>query len=250
MLRDCGESPVMNARAFAGIVAALQAEASSCELWRLSGEIRIKLTGPGAERAAAGARSLVDEGVSCLVSWGTSGALAPGLRAGSLLIVTHTTDMHGNEYTSDIRLVEGIRVALSTLSPSLGRAVTVDAPAMGQACKLELAARYAAASVDMESAAVAEVARSAGLPFVAVRAVVDTLTFDIPLAACAGMGEDGRSRPLRVLSALAARPFELPQLLRLAGHFAAACRTLQSAANMLTNGAWSKPLGSNVGATR
>jgi adenosylhomocysteine nucleosidase len=240
----------MNARAVAGIVAALEAEALSCEAWRLSGEICVKLTGPGSERAAAGARALVDEGVSCLVSWGTSAALVPHLRAGALLIVTHTTDTHGNEYACDKQLVESLRTALGTLSPSLGRALTVDDPVMGQACKIELADRYAAASVDMESAAVAEVARRAGLPFVAVRAVVDALTFDIPLAACAGMGEDGRSRPLRVLSALAARPFELPQLLRLAGHFAAACRTLQSAANMLTNRAWSKPLGSAVGATR
>jgi len=240
----------MNERAPAGIVVALEAEASSCERWRQSGEICIKLTGPGAERAAAGARSLVDEGVSCLVSWGTSGALAPDLRAGALLIVTHTTDSIGNEYTSDIRLVEGFRVALGTLSPSLGRALTVAAPVIGQACKLDLAGRYAATSVDMESAAVAEVARGAGLPFVAVRAVVDALSFDIPLAACAGMGEDGVSRPLRVLSALAARPFELPQLLRLAAHFSAACRTLKSAASLLENDSWSNPLAPTVGAIR
>jgi adenosylhomocysteine nucleosidase len=240
----------MNARALAGIVVALEAEATSCERWRQSGEIRVKLTGPGAARAAAGARALVDEGVSCLVSWGTSGALVPHLRAGALLIVTHTTDTHGNEYTCDNHLVESLRTALGALSPSLGRALTVDAPLTGQACKLNFADRYAAASVDMESAAVAEVARSAGLPFVAVRAVVDALAFDIPQAACAGMGEDGRSRPLRVLSALTARPFELPQLLRLAAHFAAACRTLQSAASMLANNASSKPLGSTEGAIR
>jgi adenosylhomocysteine nucleosidase len=46
--------------------------------------------------------------------------------------------------------------------------------------KRELAARFAADVVDMEGAAVAEVAEAHGLPFLAVKAVMDDMDFELP----------------------------------------------------------------------
>ncbi len=46
--------------------------------------------------------------------------------------------------------------------------------------KQELAARFAADVVDMEGAAVAEVAEAHGLPFLAVKAVSDEMDFELP----------------------------------------------------------------------
>jgi adenosylhomocysteine nucleosidase len=46
--------------------------------------------------------------------------------------------------------------------------------------KRELAARFSADVVDMEGAAVAEVAEAHGLPFLAVKAVMDDLDFELP----------------------------------------------------------------------
>lgn len=46
--------------------------------------------------------------------------------------------------------------------------------------KRELAARFAADVVDMEGAAVAEVAEAHGLPFLAVKAVSDEMDFELP----------------------------------------------------------------------
>jgi adenosylhomocysteine nucleosidase len=46
--------------------------------------------------------------------------------------------------------------------------------------KCELASRFAADVVDMEGAAVAEVAEAHGLPFLAVKAVSDEMDFELP----------------------------------------------------------------------
>ena len=46
--------------------------------------------------------------------------------------------------------------------------------------KRDLASRFAADVVDMEGAAVAEVAESHGLPFLAVKAVMDDMDFELP----------------------------------------------------------------------
>jgi len=50
----------------------------------------------------------------------------------------------------------------------------------GAAKKRELASRFAADAVDMEGAAVAEVAEAHGLPFLAVKAISDEMDFELP----------------------------------------------------------------------
>jgi len=77
-----------------GIVVALKAEAqglvkkpiSADEICRVSEETIVKLSGLGPEMAHLAGRTLVKEGATALLSWGSAGALSTELFPGSLII--------------------------------------------------------------------------------------------------------------------------------------------------------------------
>jgi len=88
-----------------------------------------------------------------------------------------------------------------------------------------------AVAADMESSAVAEVASAARVPFLVVRAIVDTAQDALPEVAlsAAGAGEE-RLRLSRLLATLARTPGELPALIRLAHRYRTASRALAAVA--------------------
>jgi adenosylhomocysteine nucleosidase len=91
-------------------------------------------------------------------------------------------------------------------------------------------ARTQCVAADMESAAVAAVARRNGLPFIALRAVADPVDFSLPQAALVSMGKDGRLKPWKLALSLWRQPGQIRPLRELAGHSAAAKEALRKAA--------------------
>jgi adenosylhomocysteine nucleosidase len=87
-----------------------------------------------------------------------------------------------------------------------------------------------AAAVDMESAGVAEVAAAYGLPFIAVRVIVDTAADVLPRAVMAA-SRGGHVNIPRLIGGLAAAPLDLIALMRLARAYRAATRSLAAAAD-------------------
>jgi len=216
-----------------GVVIALPAEARTFD--RATGpDLEVALVGAGPRRAEAGARALIEHGVGALLSWGTSGALVDELPAGQLLLGTTLRDGRGHEYASDPAWLALAARALAPLAPRRARCVTVERPASHLRAKQLLARDSGCAAVDMESAAVAASAAGAGLPFLAVRSIVDPVDCDLPRCVMAGLDLDGRMHVLRLLATLARRPWELGGLLRLAGHFSASLRALREAAGLLS----------------
>ncbi len=86
-----------------------------------------------------------------------------------------------------------------------------------------------AVAVDMESTGVAETAASNKLPFVAVRAIVDTAGDTLPRAVMAA-GTEGPVRLTRLILGIASSPREIAPLLRLAKRYRAATRALGAVA--------------------
>jgi adenosylhomocysteine nucleosidase len=78
----------------------------------------------------------------------------------------------------------------------------------------------------MESLAIAEIAAANRLPFLAVRAVVDTAADGLPPALSAAAEEGGARGIGALLGALARAPGELPDFMRLIARYRAARRAL------------------------
>ncbi|CAN0443065.1 unnamed protein product, partial [Discosporangium mesarthrocarpum] len=103
-------------------------------------------------------------------------------------------------------------------------------PALDATAKRQLFEDGAAAAVDMESAAAAQVAMEAGIPFMALRVIVDTADTTMPPAAMAGMAPDGATQFGPVLRALLHRPQDIPGLIGLGIADTKARRALKRAA--------------------
>ena len=174
--------------------------------------VRIAVSGADAKRAEDHARAFAAAGARGLVSAGISGGLAPGLEPGALLVAKSVRDEAG-EYPAHAAFLDAIDVEVgdATLATLLG----VDAVVTSSAQKAELAQRFSAEAVDMESHAVARVAAEAGLAFIAIRAIADPAERALPPSTEGAIAPDGAVRAFSVMKKLAFRPGDLPALMAL-----------------------------------
>ena len=212
-----------------GCIVGLRREAGL--LARLSGDLPVACAGADAGRAAILARGLVERGVGGLVSFGLAGGLDPALPPGTLLLPERVLLPDGGALAVD----PGWRRRAAALLPEALAAALAgsDRVLVDVAGKAALRRSGGAAAVDMESHAVAAVARAAGLPFLVIRAIADPAGRALPPAALAGLSPDGGTRPWAVLLALLRSPGQLPALVRLAGDSAAGFAALGRVGRLL-----------------
>ncbi len=188
-------------------------------------------SGADAARAEDGARRLLADGVSGLVSFGIAGGLDPEIAPGGLVLADVVVTPEGERIASDagwrdrLLAVADDRHVLR-LAPVAGS----NAPVTCAAAKRALRNATGAAVADMESHAVAKAAAAAGLPFLALRAVADPAERAVPSCALFGVGPDGRIRALPVLRKLILKPWELPALVVLSRDMAVALAALSGVA--------------------
>jgi len=215
-----------------GIICGLQSEAAC--LSRFEGEVRVKIRVAGASegRAAQSAEELLRDGASLLISFGLSGGLAPTAVAGDLVLAAEVVDEGGKRWRVDR---SGFDVASAALlsrglrprcEPVLGRGEIV----AGQEGKVALYRETGAMAVDMESGGVAQVSGSAGVPFLALRAIVDPAWMSIPSAAFDAIRPDGSIRTGQVLLRTLVRPWQILPLLQLQRHNKLGLQRLRDAA--------------------
>jgi len=194
----------------------------------------IARSGIGMRQAGSAAEWLVREGVFALGVSGISGGLSPDLGPGDL-IVADAVLKEGNGYNlvwkGDRRLADLTSSALRAkgLSPYCGAIMTVHEPVFSVRKKEALYNESRALAVDMESAAVAAVARNAGLPFFAIRSVCDPCTVSVPEALSECLDPRGRVRPFHLLRRLMLSPRLLLDLGPMKGYFSMALNGLRQA---------------------
>lgn len=156
--------------------------------------------GIGGKHAAVAARWAI---ASCqpeiVVSVGFAGALVPQCKVGDVITPATVID----------------EVTGRSFSVTAGRGALVSSASVhDERGKTDLAVRYQAQAVDMEAAAVAQVAGENGIPFFAGKSISDDVSFRMP-----PMGrfvdEAGKFRNSGLLAYAAVRPALWPVLVRL-----------------------------------
>lgn len=224
-----------------GIVSALAAEARTLGpaashgtgLRRLADGALLAVSGIGGAAAAAASRRLVLAGATALASVGMAGALDPTLICGTVLLPEEVAAFDGATagaaVTASRAWLQRLRAALpGSCIAAGGMLVTCDRP-LGRDAKAVAWRSLRAAAVDMESAAIAQVAGQAGLPFIALRVVVDTASDELPpavIAASAG----GQLRIGRLLAGLVRAPRDTAALIRLSARYRIASGVLKEVA--------------------
>jgi len=178
----------------------------------------------------AAAIAASDRGV---ISFGICGGLAPGLGAGVCVVASQVLD-ETRAWRTDTawstHLLQSIPNAIA--APILG----VDAPVVEVMDKRRLYRRYGAVAVDTESHLAAAAASLRGLPFAAVRVIVDDASCRLVSAALAGRRSDGSISAAAVFRALIERPDDSWRLVLLAGKARAALATLMRLRPLFADG--------------
>lgn len=219
-----------------GIVCALDWEADCLPSGHSA--VRAITSGMGASSAAAAARQLIASGARALVSFGSAGGLDPARRSGDILLPALVCTAAGQEIGCDVNFREALaaRLAESRIAVCADALIQVDAALGTPAEKARLFDSQGgqnAAAVDMESWAVAEVAQAAGLPFVAVRAVLDEAGQGLPDDLLSAVDQRGRPVSSSFVLALLGRPALIADLWRLAAARRRAAASLRVAGQAL-----------------
>ena len=188
----------------------------------------LAISGIGRVAAAAAAQALVDAGVSALMTFGMAGGLDPKLQPGSVVIPCELLSIDGARYAACRAWREQVAAAVSPLcAVTEGNLLTCAHAIKTPADKSAAFRNTGAVAVDMESAAVAEIAAKHALPFIAVRVIVDTAADMLPRAVVAA-SRAGRVQFARLIGGLILAPREIPSLLRLAQRYRIAMHSLRT----------------------
>jgi adenosylhomocysteine nucleosidase len=170
----------------------------------------------GGSGARAEALALAAEGVAGLMSFGLCGGLDPALANGDVVLADAVVTPDGREIATDKAWRDRVAARLERRGLLVAGAIAGrDEILASPRAKAALHAATGALAIDMESHGVARAAMRRGIPFLALRLVLDPADLAIPWAAQAGLGADGEARLAPVLLRLLFKPWELPALLAL-----------------------------------
>jgi len=197
------DEPVRPDGAFTiGFIAALAIECASLRRHRSrAAPWLVVQSGPGAARAADGARRAIDSGAGLLVSWGLAGGLDAAVAPGTVLLPRRVVEQGAEPLLADAAWHARLSALAGDLDLEQGDLLTVPAALESPAAKRAAAAATQAVAVDMESAAVAAIAARARVPFVALRVVVDGLDDALPPGAEGWIDARGNRRVTAALRA-------------------------------------------------
>lgn len=231
-----------------GLVTALRAEASCIssahipfnEKVQINDHAVLWLSGMGAQAARAAAEGLCQQGVTALVSFGVAGALDSKLKPGDLVL---PDAIHAGEQLS---VTVAWRNRLQNLLPAditivNGILANSAVPLTSTKAKLDLEQATGACAVDMESGAIAEVAAATGIPFIAVRVIIDPVQFSPPQALLGAVYPDGGVNPLCLLTLLLKRSVHLSTLIQMGAGMRVARKTLSRVIKSAGAGLHSQP---------
>ncbi len=176
-------------------------------------EIRLAVvqSGMGFLNARKATSALIDAHTpDWVLSVGFSGAMLPEMKMGDLVMANSIVDTHGNELTVDVKMADDRQNGLY-----VGRLLNTDEIVRTVEEKKQLAEKFGAIAVDMESLAVAQICRDTGTRFLAVRVISDDLSANLPPEVMSVIGSTGAVRVGSALGSLFKRPSSIKDMWRL-----------------------------------
>lgn len=219
------------------VIAALPQEASVLvkdkltvgEITEISPWLFLGISGIGYQAAKEMAYGLIPRKPTIVISWGTAVALKKELRPGTVLLPELVVDEDGIKFSTDPYLNQTIKDLLyhKNIPFDEGR-LYGQAPLLGTPeNKRDLYRKTGASAADMESAAIAAVARENDLPFIAVRVVADGINTRLPHAVITASSDDGVIDPMQFLWTVSKSPKDWIPTMQLAIDFFKAKRSLK-----------------------
>ncbi|MCX7102133.1 MAG: phosphorylase [Methylobacter sp.] len=196
-----------------------------------SDTIVVACSGAGASNAQTASRLLIEQGAKQLISWGCAGALSQTLQPGNLVLADSLIDSNDCTDLNFCVSSDWHKHAETLLSDF----ITFQSGKLLESCtivekvadKNRLHSQSGAVALDMESIAIAKVARENNLPFLAIRVIADPADMDLPRAINHSLDKEGDIILVKLLLFIIRHPSELPGLIMLGLHFNAAKKTLR-----------------------
>jgi adenosylhomocysteine nucleosidase len=181
------------------------------------GWVTVGLVGPGARHL----EGVAEVKPQALIMAGLAGALAPELRVGDVVIQGTHRPLQGLAH----------RVVAGNLATARGIVATL-------ADKAALFRETGALAVDMETKPAQQYAESMNIPFLAVRAILDSAAEPLDPAFLALVDAEGRPRVGRALGHLAKYPTRLPGMLHIRRATKVALTHLAATLQAIVNSGW------------
>ncbi|NDV25515.1 phosphorylase [Desulfovibrio sp. JC010] len=187
------------------------------------------VSGIGIRRASEAAKLLCAEKPDLIMSIGVSGGLAADLHAGSLVAASSIgSDLTEFEAWSgkkkDVEICTELIPGWAELQS--GKLITARRPLLTTRDKSAMHKSSKALAVDMESIAVAQAAKQAGIPFGCIRAISDDSKRSIPEESLIGVDESGKTKLGPILKAIAKRPGLIFELVPVGRDYSKALKSL------------------------
>ena len=200
----------------------------------IADKLLVVYSGAGPVNAKAAAELLVVEGATRLISWGCAAALSSSLKPGDLVLADKLIDTGNIEMATHTNWHSYSKNLLATFAVvRTGCLAESKCIVSSSKEKKQLQSTTGAVALDMESIAIAKVARQYSLPFLSIRAIADPVNMDLPRAINYSLNDRGDIVFGKLLLFLVLHPAELPGLIKLGLHFNAARNTLKSIARHL-----------------
>jgi len=176
--------------------------------------VAIVESGMGTNRARRATAALLDaHSPQWIISAGFCGALVPGMKIGQIVVADKVAAIDHEELSVDVGMTSDASRGLH-----VGRTLTIDHMVRTIVEKQALAAQTDSIAVDMETHAIASICREWKTRFMAVRAVSDDMTADLPTEVLSVVGETGAVRIGAVFGALWKRFDSYKDMWRLREH--------------------------------
>jgi len=189
--------------------------------------------GMGMLNAGWAATSLAVKSPDLMISAGFGGAVLAGLTVGAVVMAEQILHWSGSEFEEIPVGFYGRNAAANSLSLERGAFITCDVILNKHVLAQQLPPVVVNPVVEMESAAVARVAATHGIPFLAMRAISDPWDEELDFTIDEFCDDTMRIRPAKVLATILRRPRIIPQLIRLARNSRIAATGLASAMERL-----------------